>query len=161
MKMKMKMMKMLACPVIPLLVALVVISSCAGKKEGKGFFVPSINEEWIGTWVNIADALPHYANQKIINYNWGYYEVFRRAEDQKATIVGCSTLVEKWQDRQGDVWYKEFDRTSTLPEGFYVLNRISKNGTVLEYVESRSAFPTEEDLTSKKAVLGYWILYRQ
>jgi len=144
-----------------LLAGLAGLGGCAAKKEGPGFFVPGVNEEWIGTWVNTTASLPYYGYQKIINYNWGYYEVFRRAEDQKATIVGCSTLVEKWQDRQGDVWYKEFDRTPKLPEGFYVLNRISKNGTVLEYVESRSAFPTEEDLTTKKAVMGYQILYRE
>ena len=150
-----------ACFLLSLLVLLFAVGGCAGKKGGQGFFVPSKDEEWIGTWVNTTASLPYYGYQKIINYNWGYYEVFRRAEDQKATIVGCSTLVEKWQDRQGDVWYKEFDRTPKLPEGFYVLNRISKNGTVLEYVESQSAFPTEEDLTSKKAVVGYSILYRQ
>jgi hypothetical protein len=144
-----------------LLVVLFGLGGCAPKKEGLGFFVPSMNEEWIGTWVNTTDTLPSYGYQKIINTSWGYYEVFRRIDDPKPTYIGCSTLVKKWQDRNGDIWYREFDRGPTIPQGFFILNRISENGSVLEWVESESTFPTEEDLTAKKASLGYCILYRE
>jgi hypothetical protein len=144
-----------------ILFVLIGMYSYGGDKEKYGFYVPSSNEEWCGTWVSKDTSRPTGEPQKVINNCWGYYEVFTRLSDTTPHSKGCSTLVDKWTDSKGNIWYKEYDREPWTSKGLFVINKISKNGNVLEYVWSQDGFPTENDVNSKNSAMHYNILYRQ
>jgi hypothetical protein len=74
--------------------------------------------------------------------------------------IGTSTLVDKWTDTEGNIWYKEFVRYQSNSVGtWYQLIKISNNGTNLEYMWSKRDFPVEADLTPDSAT--YRIYYLQ
>ncbi len=68
-------------------------------------------------------------------------------EDEKPKWSWTYFLAAKWTDSDGNIWYKELDQFPGWPVE-YSLTKISKNGTVMECIYSRTEFPPESDLNS-------------
>jgi beta-lactamase regulating signal transducer with metallopeptidase domain len=128
--------------------------------KDREFFMPSDNEEIYGTWVNTEYSGELSWPQKYVHYTWGYCEYYNEMES-KNPIIGwdfTSTLVDKWTDAQGNIWYKEFQRYN-MGDRWHQLVKISNNGTTLEFIWNKRDFPVAADLTPNSAT--YRIYYRQ
>jgi hypothetical protein len=126
--------------VILILAVLVFIGNYA---IGEDDYAPTENEEIYGIWVNTdygtTDKQP---NQKIINNPDGTFERYRSTLDLKATITGTYTLTAKWTDSEGNIWYRGIWKYWEYVTE-YELDKISKSGTVWEFVREVYDYPTK------------------
>jgi hypothetical protein len=119
------------------------------------------DEELYGTWVNsdynrsaeiakfIVDPDPGIrddANGTII--------VYIRESDEQASWRSSFRIEEKWNDDEGNIWYKIEDLGHTK---YYHLWKISNSGNILEYLFSNHNYPDEIDPNNQ----NYRIYYRQ
>ena len=113
------------------------------------FFKPDMEEALYGRWTNTAywGNNPSYA-QKVVLYHWGYCETFNKVDDRVPSTRATFTLVDKWEDSGGNIWYREFRRETVNHASriVFCLDRISQNGTVMESVFEFGEFPLEEDI---------------
>jgi hypothetical protein len=141
--------KALVCAVVFIFVVLAGIYSFADDKDQYGFYVPSRNEELYGTWVN-----PKYrgesegSEQKFVTYNWGYSEGFLKVADKNPIERWTFIIVDKWTDTDGNIWYKVFNQEAGPLSGstWFTLNKLSENGTVMQFIVDYGKFPTEIDM---------------
>jgi len=132
-----------------LLVAIFVcLNSFGDDKEKYGFYVPRDNEEIYGTWVNTTYPGSIEYKQKIVMDFWGDWETYAKATDETFDN-GTFILVDRWTDSEGNIWYKEFVRQRNNPFPSFELDKISKIGTVWEYVFSYKDFPTADNMNPK------------
>jgi hypothetical protein len=143
---------------IAFFVAFLVSSSSFADDTVYQFRLPKYNEPIYGTWINEEYEVKVYEDQKLVYYNWGYAEEYHRVSDKNTSNKFTYTLVEKWEDADGNVWYKELDQTQG-GKLWYLIDRISKDGTTLESAMGYSDFPKESDLNPSTA--GYRIYHRQ
>jgi hypothetical protein len=122
---------------------------------GRSFYVPGRHEELYGTWLNVDYSGIVGGNfQKIVFDDWGYSYDYRSIADRNSLT---STIVDKWTDADGDIWYREFEQCP----GFYgvlQLIRISDGGKTLEWVFDYRTFPEQEDLNPINVT--YRVYYR-
>ena len=72
---------------------LIIAGSCATQKQA---YIPKINEELYGTWVNTDyDGVRDEPPQKFIHYNWGYTESFGRVTDQHPNFQRVFYIMDK------------------------------------------------------------------
>lgn len=119
-------------------------------------YVPKENEEIYGTWVNTDNSGGYTEEQKIVIAPGGC-KFYGMAAFEIHSGNDMHTIVEKWVDSEGNIWYKRHIDTSY---GEWIeLDKISDNGTTLEYVISfiTSRLPTKIDPNHK----DYRIYYRQ
>ena len=140
-----------------LLAVVVFPTSYAKERE---FFAPSDSEEIYGTWINTGYSGEQSFAQKYVHNTWGYCEYYSKVENKNPAIGWdrTSTLVDKWTDARGNVWYREF-ASFHWGDRCYLLVKISNDGTTLEYIWNRRNFPVEADLNRESAT--YRIYYRQ
>jgi hypothetical protein len=143
-----------------------VFSLTAARAESKkdpwrSFYIPSKVEELEGTWLFKNDPMAK-TEQKLVYYWWGYFETFRFADDKQPFVRGTSTIVDKWVDDEGAVWYKEFCRVDWSSRTFFFrLIRISDDARKWESVQSTIDFPSPEDLSADDhREKGYRVFYR-
>ena len=132
---------------------------------GQGKYVEKANEELYGTWTNqsyrgISDDA--YLPQKVVMIQ-GTYTDFSMLADATPTAVGDEEVTGKWQDAEGNVWYKI---RGTGAEGgtafkFVSLQKLSRSATVRELVavvgnSSSESYPAKIDPTDA----SYRIYYR-
>jgi hypothetical protein len=153
--------KFLAAGVVVLLATVVSAGSYAQSKKKLDFYVPSYDEEIWGTWVNTAHSGGPYFPQKVVNNYWGSIDIFMKATDPAPSFRGAHTLVEKWKDREGNIWYKLYWRDNGGPSIYYEIDRISNNGSTFEFCFDTREFPMEDDLKSKNLSKQYRVFYRQ
>ena len=128
-------------------------------KDGE-FFKPSDDDEIFGTWVNTEYSGDQGWPQKIVYRPWGYVEYFMLVKNKNPVWPGTSTLVEKWTDEEGNIWYKDYYREQYGgASALYQLYKISNNGTVFEMIWRKREFPTEAEMDPNGAT--YRIFYRQ
>jgi hypothetical protein len=102
--------KVLAASTVLLFILFLVAGSFAEEKKKFTFFVPEYDEEIWGTWVNM-DNLGYGSHpQKVVNYYWGSYDIFMKATDINPAFKGAMILVEKWTDKEGNIWYEAYWR---------------------------------------------------
>ena len=146
--------------VVPALVAAVfllslVLAACAttGAASGvspaqKYFYVPAVGEEFFGTWVNPELRSPVYA-RKLRCYACGLIEWYNEVDGTVYDGRGTSTVVEKWTDETGNIWYRNFERWA-LEDAYgstvYNLLRVSSDGQTLEFVWAGTGWPNPADL---------------
>lgn len=146
---------------------LILLGSC-----GAGKYVPKANEEIYGTWINekygtIDSTTPTYSPQKEIIDASGYTAYLLISGNP--TEKGPETIVSKWTDSEGNIWYKTFGTASVSNprvEGGVLrlqsLQKLSKSATVREcmfFWHSKSVpdnYPTRIDITSDQ----YRVFYR-
>jgi hypothetical protein len=140
-----------------LLSVLVFPTSYAKDRE---FFTPSNDEEIFGAWVNTDHSGEQSWPQKIVYYPWGYVVQFFKIEYKNPAWPATSTLVDKWTDAEGNIWYRDFYRDQYGGGlALYQLYKISDNGKTLESIWRQREFPTEADMDPSGAT--YRIFYRQ
>ncbi|MEE9580732.1 MAG: hypothetical protein V3V74_05410 [Nitrosomonadaceae bacterium] len=122
--------------------------------ENENFYIPKSNEEIYGTWIN-EDMI----TQKLIYYYWGYAEIYREVSQETPTYKFTFTIVEKWSDSKGNVWYKTFNRGNAAIGIEFWITKISNTGTVYESVSNVGEFPTKDELNIDN--FNYVIYYRQ
>jgi hypothetical protein len=149
-----------------LMISMVILLSVAvfptSYAKDREFFVPSNNEEIFGTWINTRYSGEQTWAQKYVHYTWGYCEYYSKVDNKHPAVgwLGTSSLVDKWTDAEGNIWYKEFVRYQSNSVGtYYKLIKISNNGTNLECMWSKRDFSVEADLNRGNAT--YRIYYRQ
>ena len=127
----------------------------------ENFLAPAATEELFGTWVN-PELRPPTFYPKLINHPWGLTEMFGSLADEIYDWRGTSTIVEKWTDAEGYVWYREFVRCSLKNfysgHGFY-LDRISPDGKTLECIYGNLAWPDGSEMDP--ATNGTYAKYRR
>jgi hypothetical protein len=133
------------------------LNSFADDKEKYGFYVPSSKEVLYGTWINTTYT-GHTNAQRIDMFDWGYWEEYAKVTDT-FSINGTFIIVDKWTDSEGNTWYKEYIRMRNGLYADFELDRISKSGTVWEYVFGYDDFPTADNMNSKNPY--YRIYYRE
>ena len=151
----------IACVLAFLVTVLICLNSFGDDKEKFGFYVPKDSEEICGTWVNTtyAAGAGYGFYQKWVLYNWGYWEGYYKLTAEFSDMTGTFILVDKWTDSEGNIWYKEFVRQRNNPFPSFELDKISKIGTVWEYVFSYKGSPTADNMNPKNPY--YRIYYRE
>jgi hypothetical protein len=141
-----------------LLSVLVFPTSYAKERD---FFKPSNDEEIYGTWVNTEYSGEQTWQQKIVYYIWGYVEIYMLLENKNPVWPATSTLVDKWTDAEGNIWYRDFlrDQWSGVGVALYQLYKISDKGETLELIWRQREFPAEADMDPSGAT--YRIYHRQ
>ena len=153
--------RILVSIMILVLAVMVIAGSCATKKEivaEKEFYVPKFDEEINGTWINEEYNSSEYPGKYKL-YMWGYWESFHSFDSEKTQTKGTFTIVNKWTDSEGNIWYKTYTRYSTRRRINYELDKISNNGNTWEWVSTTVDFPTESDM--HPGFQKYHIYYRQ
>ena len=151
--------RILMIGMVMLLSVSVLPTSYAKDRE---FFMPSSDEEIYGTWINTGYLGELTLCQKFVYNSWGYCEYYYEMESKNPgfNLVATSTLVDKWTDGGGNIWYKEFIRhRGEAGDTWYQLIKISDKGTTLEFVWNKRDFPVAADLNSGNAT--YRVYYRQ
>jgi hypothetical protein len=146
--------------VVPALVTVTVFTSlvlaaCAttGAASGvspaqKYFYVPAVGEEFFGTWVNPELRSPVYA-RKLRCYAWGLIEWYNEVDGTVYDGRGTSTVVEKWTDEAGNIWYRNYERWAhedAYGNTVYNLLRVSSDGQTLEFVWAGTGWPNPADM---------------
>ncbi len=121
--------------------------------ENENFYIPKSNEEIYGTWIN-EDMI----TQKLIYYYWGYGEIYREVSSETPAVKLTFTIVEKWSDSEGNVWYKTFKRYDVAMGTVFCITKISNNGTVYESVYNVDGFPTKDELNVDHF---YYLIYNR
>jgi hypothetical protein len=148
----------------PVILAAVTIAAMgvASDAGNAGFFRPDLKEALYGKWTNTAywGNNPDHA-QKVIFYHWGYCETFNKVDDTVPSAKATFTLVDKWTDAEGNIWYREFRREmgARAARIFFCLDKVSGNETVMESVYEFGDFPLEEDMDPRNP--RYRILIRR
>ena len=142
---------------ILVLAVMIIAGSCATQKQA---YIPKINEELYGTWVNTDyDGVYDESPQKFIHYNWGYTESFGLVTAQYPNIRRVFYIMDKWTDSEGIIWYKVTWQLRGSPNmRFYIVKINVKEGS-WEDIWSYKDFPSESDLTPEH--VKYEIYYRQ
>jgi hypothetical protein len=122
--------------------------------DNECFYIPKSNEEIYGTWIN-----EDMKYQKFIYYYWGYAEKYKEVSNKTPTYKITFTIVEKWTDSEGNVWYKTFNRHNAAMTTVFWITKISNNGTVCESVSNYGEFPSKDELNVDN--FDYHIYYRQ
>ena len=143
--------------ILALVVALMLIG-CASQQ-----YVPKDDEELYGTWLNTDySGVPHtYYCQKIVYSFGGGFGAYSFAKDV-STYPGKFTIVDKWTDSHGNIWYKvSFSITNKAYAGDALI-KISNNVTVLQTFHYSSIPPRFLTKMDKDDPIGYYrIYYRQ
>ncbi len=130
-----------------------VSTRVAGKSPvaDEAFYKPEIGEQCYGTWVNHEYDSSHKA-QKIVIHSWGLIEMFIDIDSKTCDQRGTSTLVERWTDHHGNVWYKDYERWEifgSYGESAYTLLRVNRDRTTLEVIFSGVSWPNPEQMDSE------------
>jgi hypothetical protein len=145
-----------------ILIILVLLAGCTNKKMDvteEEFYIPDSREEIYGTWVNTDYSGRSFQPQKIVNYHWGAYDIFMKADNDLVSYKGALTIIDKWTDSEGNIWYKSYFKENSTSGVNFELGKFSNNGNTWEFVFDSIVFPTEDQMNS--AGPHYKIYYRQ
>jgi hypothetical protein len=122
--------------------------------EEKDYYIPKRNTELWGIWINetYGNAPAHY---KWVFYNWGYGEGFTKVTDTTPAAKWTVTIIDKYTDDDGNLWYKTFNQLNYGWSGYF-LYEINNDKTVLETSWNSYDFPTQNDLEAK---VGLHLIY--
>ena len=122
---------------------------------GQEKYSPKPDEELYGTWTNPKGSL-----QKFVKASDGW-KFYVHVADTSPYDKGTTEIESKWTDSDGNIWYRCFN---TNMNGYKTqeLDRLSKGGTVLEFVFrqvdefDRNSYPNRIDPLDP----NYGIYYR-
>ncbi len=150
-------MKNTLIPVLIACVSLAVLglSGCAttaGRTDGSAqlanFYVPAVDEELYGTWVNPELSPPSFP-QKIVFYPWGLVEQFNMVAATVYDWRGTATIARRWKDADGNTWYWQYQRTAikdSFGAAMYALVRVSADEQTMEGIMSGAGWPNPADM---------------
>ena len=117
------------------------------------------NEEITGTWVNTEYTGFEYYLQKIILFNWGYYEDHSKVDSTAYKKRGTFHIINKWTDSEGNTMYESIARAEGGIRYALEFGKISKDKTTWEFTFNYINLPTESELNPDN--INYRIYYRQ
>jgi hypothetical protein len=129
---------------LALILSFILVVFAGSAQAGEKGYIAGDKEELYGTWINMNyTGLP---TQKRIIKPDGTFELFSRVNSvlKTPTYYGKYLITGKWNDAQGNIWYKYTQVHSYTGEG-YLLLRISNSGNTLEYVKDHEAYPKKID----------------
>jgi hypothetical protein len=131
------------------------------KDAQRGFYLPAKVEELEGTWVTRSQPGAK-AEEKLVYHWWGYFETFRFADDKIPFARGTSTIVDKWVDDEGSIWYRELCRFDWVSRTvFFRLIKLGDDARMWESVQSTIDFPSPKDLAAADRLQkGYRTFHR-
>jgi hypothetical protein len=121
----------------------------AGKKEP--------TEEICGTWVNTDYNKYYYRSGKVVINPDGTQYNYDKDNSNKSRIKNTYTIMEKWADNEGSIWYKTILVIGDTDVDYYQLIRIRDSGKIYEFMYFEVDYPTKIDPKS----IAYRIYYRQ
>ncbi|MGA2765875.1 MAG: hypothetical protein ABSG17_21215 [Spirochaetia bacterium] len=127
--------RMMILAVLLSFLTLIMLGSC-----GPGKYVPKANEEIYGTWTNekygIMNAKIYSPQKEIIDASG--YTAYQSTSDHNPSAKGPETIVSKWTDSEGNIWYKTLATGSNGEQVFtrQALEKLSKFATVRECMYS-------------------------
>jgi hypothetical protein len=127
--------------VVVFALVLILLGGCA-----PGKYIPKASEECYGTWIN-EKGYP----QKVVLFAGGFKQYVNIADTVATYSEGTNEMENKWQDAEGNIWYRFL--VTDLPGGekFQALGRVSNSGKVYERVYAQVAefnpknYPTRID----------------
>jgi hypothetical protein len=132
---------------------LIIFGGCA---TGKKVYKPKEDEELFGPWIH-SDYYKEGEKEKIIYDPDGTHFVFIFEKDSEPIEENPYTIIDKWTDKDGNIWYKGTLIIPKTHNSFYLLIKISNSATVYEEVRESADYPTEIDVNH----YYYVIYYRQ
>jgi hypothetical protein len=135
---------------------LIMMGSCATSKKA---YVAKEDEELFGIWINFQyDGTNKYSKVQI-NPDGTWFE-YINSYDEKPPFRGEYTIIEKWTDSEGYIYYKTIvERNDVASDPLYILSKIQKDGNVYEDIWTTLHMPEEFD--TEKMLYLYRIYYRQ
>jgi hypothetical protein len=123
---------------------LILNGACYADDKVYQFRLPDYVEPIHGTWIHEKLENDPWYEHKWVYFKWGYAEAYTRIGDESPADRYTYILVEKWQDSDGSVWYKELNLSVNGGHHFWLV-KISNAGTVLEATYGSNDFPGEMD----------------
>ena len=117
------------------------------------------NDEITGTWINTEYSGLDYYPQKIILFNWGYYEDYTKVDSTAYEKRGTFHIINKWTDSEGNTMYESIVRAEYDIRPALELGKINKDKTTWESTFNYINLPTESELNPDD--VNYRIYYRQ
>ena len=127
--------------VVVFALVLILLGGCA-----PGKYIPKANEECYGTWIN-EKGYP----QKCVLFAGGFKQYVRIADVVPTYSEGTEEIENKWQDAEGNVWYKLLVTDLPVGEKFQTSAKFSNSGKVYERVYAQvlefslKSYPTRID----------------
>jgi hypothetical protein len=137
---------------------LIVLGFTLSYAEEEKAYVATETEEYYGTWVNPEykpKAFGGFPVKRVYNSD-GTWEIYYLEEMTTPTWRGFYTIIDKWTDSEGSVWYKVASETRGGAYKDKHLVKISNSGNTYESAESYD-YPAEIDPTHP----NYRIYYRK
>jgi len=142
---------------ILVLAVLIIAGSCATRR--KAISDEDFMEAWSGTWIN-TDYGEGSNPQKKIYYSDGRWEEYYQVTNEIRCDWGKATILDKWLDSKGNVWYKTHWESFHLGWKGYAMGKISNSGNTLEDIWASESYPIEE-WEPDRFEYNYQIYYRQ
>ena len=147
-----------------------LLSTCASERPvlrppagQRQFHVPSVDEELFGTWV-LAEPAPAGAAVRLRIYSWGLLEGFPQTAGTSPSWRATSIIDRSWTDELGNTWYREYRRGSAddpWSGTAFVLDRVSADGQVLEFISGKSGWPETAEMDPRRNPTYVQYLRRQ
>jgi hypothetical protein len=135
--------------------ALIVVGSCATMKSPDKM----VYERFCGTWVNTEyEGKDSPAVKEIYNPD-GTCTTYSHLHETTTYSRGAYSVEKRWSDSEGNSWYHVKMTWPIEPMGTgYLLFKLDKYNSILEYNYSGTGYPTEVDPKDKHT--SYRIYYR-
>ncbi len=148
-----------------IMAVLIIAGSCA---TGKKAYEAKEDEELFGTWVNLEELRraeeTEYDDRgqarKIVFHPDGTLDFYWTSTSTRKGD-GTFSIIEKWTDDEGNIWYKSIQKVPSLNMIAHALTKISNSGNTMESsFKTSGEFPTLLDPNDLR-VSNYEIYYRQ
>ncbi len=113
-------------------------------------------EECFGIWVNCTYNSEDKRAAKIIYNPDMTWTAYKTDSSFQPRWRGTISIIEKWHDKQGNVWYKITTNQLGIDIIVYELWKINKSATIIEGTWGAACIPKEIDPSSE----SYTIYYR-
>ena len=99
---------------------------------GEDGYTPTDNEELYGTWVTVDYDTSKSKPAKFIYTSDGRWVWYWWPTDENPSKEGVYSILEKWTDSDGNIWYKLTSENILKKRRFYEILKISDSGNTLE-----------------------------
>jgi len=98
--------------------------------------------------------------KKKVYYSDGRWEEYKKVTNEIKCDWGKATILDKWLDSKGNVWYRTHFESLYLGSKGYAVGKISNAGNTLESIYASESYPIEE-WEPDRFEYNYQIYYRQ
>lgn len=143
---------------ILVLAVIIIDGSCATRK--KAVSDEDLSRAYTGTWINKDYKYEWWRVEKIVLFADGTYERYFSIDSYDVFAQGKNTIIDKWKDSNGSIWYECHWECFTHGNSGYRLTKISDSGNTIEMLAVVGELRFEEWDPDSYPTL-YSIYYRQ